>query len=57
MAVLAPIPDVDPLGRLRASGGTIAATTAIEDLPEPLVLQAGARPPSEVLAELRADER
>ncbi len=57
VALLAPIPDVGPLERLRASGGITPATRSIKDLPPPLVLPEGAMLPSEALAELRADER
>jgi prevent-host-death family protein len=55
VAVLAPLPGSGPLERLRATGEVDAATTAMEELPEPLVVD-GPRP-SEVLAGLRHDER
>jgi prevent-host-death family protein len=57
VAVLAPLPDTGPLDRLRASGDLVAASQDLSDLPEPLPLPKGQRPPSEVLAGLRADER
>jgi len=57
VAVLAPIPDAGPRERLRASGGTVPATLAIEDLPAPPAPPAGALLPSAALAELHADER
>lgn len=56
VAVLAPLPEAGPLERLRASGDVEAAAGDLEDLPPPLPSRA-ARPPSEVLAELRDDER
>ena len=39
VAVLAPIPEGNPLERLRASGAVIAATADLADLPEPLPLE------------------
>lgn len=57
VAVLAPLPDTSTLDRLRASGELLAASGDFNDLPEPLPLGKGNRPPSEVLAGLRADER
>ncbi|MEZ5331106.1 MAG: hypothetical protein R2991_03415 [Thermoanaerobaculia bacterium] len=52
-----PLPEGGRLDRLRVSGEIEEATDALVDLPEPLVLEAGAEPPSAVLARLRRDER
>jgi hypothetical protein len=57
VAVLAPLPDTTPLNNMRASGELMAASVELSDLPEPLPLPKGHRPPSEILAGLRADER
>src|SRR6266567_4577944 len=35
VALLAPLPESEPLARLRASGDVIPATARLEDLPEP----------------------
>jgi prevent-host-death family protein len=56
VAVLAPLPD-DPLERLRASGDLQDSDGDLSDIPEPLVLPAGAERPSSVLDRLRRDER
>lgn len=57
VAVLAPLLDDGPLGRLRASGDLTAATGTLDDLPAPLPLAQGQEAPSAVLARLRLDER
>ena len=57
VAVLAPFPDQGGLERLRAAGDVEPAVGTLDDLPEPLTLEAGEEPPSRVLARLRADER
>jgi prevent-host-death family protein len=57
VAMLAPLPDGDPLARLRATGDVIPAAVDLDDLPEPLPLPAGQEPPSLILARLRRDER
>lgn len=57
VALLTPIPDASPLERMRAAGEVETATGDLDDLPEPLVLPAGAEVPSRVLARLRRDER
>jgi prevent-host-death family protein len=57
VAMLAPIPDGEPLERLRLSGEVSAASADLEDLPQPLPLEAGQEPPSAILARLRRDER
>ena len=56
VAVLAPLPDPGPTERLRASGDLTPAATS-DDLPDPLDVERGQRLPSEILAQLRADER
>jgi len=55
VALLSPIPQSSALERLRAEGQVESATTAT--LPEPIVGDENHAPPSQVLAELRADER
>ena len=57
VAVLGPLPDDDPLARLRAAGDLRDAQGDFGDLPEPLRLPAGVESPSTVLARLRRDER
>ena len=57
VAVLVPLPDPGPTGRLRAAGDRVQAESALDDLPEPLALERGQESPSAVLARLRSDER
>lgn len=57
VALLAPVPVSGPLDRLRASGEVTPATSALDDLPEPLPLAADQESPSSVLARLRQDKR
>jgi prevent-host-death family protein len=57
IAVLAPLPEAEPLGRLRAAGEVVPAVGKLEDLPKPLPLPAGKEPPSAILARLRRDDR
>lgn len=57
VAVLAPLPDQGPLDRLRSTGELSAATSNLDDLPEPMAIPAGRPLPSAVLAQLRRDER
>jgi prevent-host-death family protein len=57
VALLTPVPAASPLERLRAAGETSEIDGDLDDLPEPLELEAGQELPSEVLARLRADER
>lgn len=57
VAMLAPLPSGSPLEALRAAGEVESATAGMDDLPEPLVLPAGADLPSQVLARPRSDER
>src|SRR5260370_31230587 len=46
IAVLAPLPKAEPLGRLRAAGEVVPAVRSLEDLPKPLPLPAGKEAPS-----------
>jgi prevent-host-death family protein len=57
VALLSPLPDRGPLERLRAGGQLDEATGAPDELPDPLVLPAGAASASTVLARLRRAER
>jgi len=57
IAILSPLPEPSPLGRLRASGDVTPGRGSLDDLPEPLRLAPGQEPPSRVLARLRRDER
>jgi prevent-host-death family protein len=57
VAVLAPLPQAEPLERLRAAGEVIAAARSLDALPKPLPLPAGREAPSMVLARLRRDDR
>jgi prevent-host-death family protein len=57
VALLTPVPEGSPLERMRATGDVETATADLDDLPEPLVLPAGAELPSDVLARQRRNER
>jgi antitoxin (DNA-binding transcriptional repressor) of toxin-antitoxin stability system len=57
VALVTPVPAVDPLRELRAAGHVTGAQGCLDDLPEPLILPAGATPPSATLARLRVDDR
>lgn len=57
VALLAPLPEAEPLERMRASGEIVPAEGDLTDLPEPLEPDPGAELPSAVLARLRRDER
>ncbi len=57
VALLAPLPDGEPLDRLRAAGEAIPAAGNLDDLPKPLPLPAGREAPSVLLSRLRRDER
>lgn len=57
MAVLGPLPDSGPLARLHSAGEIEPAVEVLDDLPEPLSLEAGAESPSDALARMRRDER
>jgi prevent-host-death family protein len=57
VAMLAPLPDREPIERLRATGDLVSSQHDLADLPDPLPLGPGQEPPSSVLARLRRDER
>ena len=57
VAVLAPLPVSEPLGRLRAAGDVVAAIRSMDELPKALPLPVGKEAPSTVLARLRRDDR
>lgn len=57
VALLAPIRDVRPLERMRASGELEASKAEMRDLREPLEIPRGTEAPSETLERLRRDER
>ena len=57
VAVLAPLPNVGALDRLRAAGEVNAAVAEFDDVPDPLQPTPGTQLPSEVLERLRRDER
>ncbi|MGE0862823.1 MAG: type II toxin-antitoxin system Phd/YefM family antitoxin [Vicinamibacterales bacterium] len=57
VAVLSPPPEGSPLERLRALGDVDPAKGDLDELPEPLVLEAGSQRPSAVLSRLRTHER
>jgi len=57
VAVLAPLPEAEPLERLRAAGDVILPARSLDDLPKPLPLPAGKEAPSTVLTRLRRDDR
>jgi prevent-host-death family protein len=57
VALLSPLPDRSPLERLRIGGQLEEAVGDLAELPEPLVLPAGAESASAVLARLRESER
>lgn len=56
VAVLAPLPDEGAAHRMRASGDLTRSEVDFDELPEPLVLEAG-QTATEHLARLRRDER
>jgi len=57
IALLTPIPEALPIERLRASGDIQGGIAAWEDIPPALPLIGDQRAPSEILKELRSDER
>ncbi|HEX7951055.1 MAG TPA: type II toxin-antitoxin system prevent-host-death family antitoxin [Candidatus Limnocylindrales bacterium] len=57
VAVLAPLPNQDPIERLRATGDLEPARADLKDLAEPLPLAPGQENPSSVLDRLRRNER
>jgi prevent-host-death family protein len=57
VALLAPLPEGDPLERLRAAGDAVPPARSLDDLPKPLPLPAGKEAPSTTLTRLRRDDR
>lgn len=57
VALLTPLPEADPIERLRSAGELIEARADLADWPDPLPLPAGAESPSAVLERLRHAER
>ena len=58
VARLIPISDPDdPVERLIGAGQAVAPLGNLRDLPPPIALPEGRRLPSEILEEMRADER
>lgn len=57
VAVLAPIPQLDGLGQLLATGQIEAAEASMDGLPEPLTIPNDGPTASDVLTALRRDER
>lgn len=57
VALLVPVPSGNPLDRLVASGRLVPADGDALELGAPLEGVPGAKPPSEALAALRAEER
>jgi prevent-host-death family protein len=57
VAVLSPLPEGNPLDRLRALGDVEPAKGDLDDLPEPLVLAPAIERPSDALSRLRTHER
>jgi prevent-host-death family protein len=57
VAMLAPLPEQGAWERLRATGELRAATGDIDELPPPLSARPGEPTPSQILAQLRRDER
>jgi prevent-host-death family protein len=57
VALLGPLPEGSELERMREAGQVRSAEGDLDDLPEPLRLEAGQEAPSAVLARLRRDER
>ena len=60
IALLGPLPDKEPLERLRASGDVSTPTGTLDDLPPPPPpprIGVGKRPASAILTRLRAHER
>ncbi|MGF1663728.1 MAG: type II toxin-antitoxin system Phd/YefM family antitoxin [Kineosporiaceae bacterium] len=53
VALVTPVPAADPLRQLRAAGHVTGPEGRLDDLPEPLILPAGATPPSVTLTRLR----
>ncbi|CAN5590827.1 hypothetical protein BH24ACT13_BH24ACT13_13750 [soil metagenome] len=57
MTLLGPLPAGNELERLREAGQVRPAQGDLNDLPDPLPLDAGRQAPSQVLARLRRGER
>jgi prevent-host-death family protein len=57
VALLTPVPEGEPLERLRAAGEVSRPVGDLFELPAPLPLEPGQEPPSVVLERLRRDER
>ena len=57
VAILSPPPEGSPLDRLRALGDLEPSKGALDELPEPLVLEPGTQHPSAALRRLRRHER
>lgn len=58
VALLTPVPRTESrVEQLAAAGRLRRATRSWRDLPPPLPLKPGEKPPSKVLEEMRADER
>ena len=57
VALLTPVPEAGPLGRLRAAGEVRESAGDLDELPSPLPLAQGQEPPSVILERLRRDER
>jgi prevent-host-death family protein len=57
VARLGPVPGGTPLEQMHAAGEIEAASSGLDDLPEPLVLPDDVETPSAALGRLRRDER
>ncbi|MHB2022141.1 MAG: type II toxin-antitoxin system Phd/YefM family antitoxin [Mycobacteriales bacterium] len=57
VALLTPLPEAEPIERLRGAGELIEARADLAGLPDPMPLPTGAESPSVVLARLRHGER
>jgi prevent-host-death family protein len=57
VALLTPVPEGEPLERLRAAGEVSLPVGDLVELPAPLRLEPGQEAPSVVLERLRRDER
>lgn len=57
VALLSPLPTGSRIEQLAAAGRLKRATRSWADLPPPLELAPGEKPPSKILEELRAQER
>lgn len=57
VAILGPLPDKQPLEKLRAAGDVSTPTGALDDLPPPPRTGSSVRGASAVLARLRSHER